>query len=87
MLNFPESLLVMQEKEVDPRLRVIGEKIKKLRLQKGYSSYENFAFDNGLPRVGYGRHEKGSNLTMASLLRIADIHNITLREFFSDIDV
>ncbi len=77
----------MKEKELDSRLFIIGEKIKKLRVQKGYSSYENFAFDNNLPRVGYGRHEKGSNLTLVSLLRIADIHKLSLKEFFEDIPV
>jgi hypothetical protein len=75
----------MDDKKLDPRLTAIGEKIKRLRLAKGYRSYETFAFDHSLPRVGYGRHEKGSNLTMASLLRLLDIHGITLQEFFSDL--
>jgi hypothetical protein len=55
-------------------------------MAKGYSSYENFAFDHGLSRVSYGRHEKGSNITLASLLRILDIHKVTLQEFFADLD-
>ena len=76
----------MEKEQQDPRLRAVGEKIKRLRVERGYSSYENFAFDHGLPRVGYGRHEKGANLTMASLLRILDIHGVTLREFFSDLE-
>jgi hypothetical protein len=39
----------------DPRLKQIAQKLKQLRLDKGYSSYEAFAFDHELPRVGYGR--------------------------------
>ncbi|MCC9139051.1 hypothetical protein ACFSKU_02195 [Pontibacter silvestris] len=31
-------------------------------------------------------HEKGANLTMASLLRILDIHRVTLREFIEGLD-
>ncbi|MCJ8166009.1 helix-turn-helix domain-containing protein [Pontibacter sp. E15-1] len=77
----------MERDSTDLRLRAIGERIRQLRVERGYSSYENFAFDNGLPRVGYGRHEKGANLTMASLLRILDIHGVTLREFFSGLDI
>jgi hypothetical protein len=69
----------------DPRLRQIAHKLKRLRLAKGYSSYESFAFDHELPRVGYGRHEQGSNLTMTSLLRLLDIHQLSLAEFFADL--
>lgn len=70
---------------LDPRLVQIAHKLKRLRLAKGYSSYEAFAFDHDLPRVGYGRHEQGSNLTMTSLLRLLDIHQLSLAEFFIDL--
>lgn len=76
----------MEKDTLDPRLRAIGERIRQLRMERGYSSYETFAFDHGLPRVGYGRHEKGANLTMSSLLRILDIHGLTLQEFFAGLD-
>ena len=68
----------------DPRLKQIAQKLKQLRLAKGYSSYEAFAFDHELPRVGYGRHEQGSNLTLKSLLRLLDIHQVSLADFFAD---
>ena len=68
----------------DPRLKQIAQKLKQLRLDKGYSSYEAFAFDHELPRVGYGRHEQGSNLTLKSLLRLLDIHEVSLADFFAD---
>jgi hypothetical protein len=69
----------------DPRLKQIARKLKQLRLAKGYSSYEAFAFDHELPRVGYGRHEQGVNLTMKSLLRLLDIHQVSLADFFADL--
>ena len=68
----------------DPRLKQIAQKLKQLRLDKGYSSYEAFAFDHELPRVWYGRHEQGSNLTLKSLLRLLDIHQVSLADFFAD---
>ncbi len=68
----------------DPRLKQIAQKLKQLRLAKGYSSYEAFAFDHDLPRVGYGRHEQGSNLTLKSLLRLLDIHQVSLADFFAE---
>ena len=68
----------------DPRLKQIAQKLKQLRLDKGYSSYEAFAFDHELPRVGYGRHEQCTNLTLKSLLRLLDIHQVSLADFFAD---
>ncbi len=75
------------ENILDPRLEQIGLRIKELRLNKGYSSAEIFAYEHGLNRVSYWRMEKGCNITLTSLLRILDIHNITLQEFFSDFDM
>ncbi|MBQ4821514.1 helix-turn-helix transcriptional regulator [Aquimarina sp. MMG016] len=64
------------------RLSIIGERIRELRLKAGYTSYETFAVDNGLPRKNYWRIEKGQNFTIETLLRILDIHNISLEDFF-----
>jgi hypothetical protein len=66
-------------------LKQITQELKQLRVATGYSSYEAFAFDHELPRVGYGRHEQGSNLTLRSLLRLSDIHQMRLAEFFADL--
>ena len=63
---------------------LIGNRIKDLRKSKGYTSAEIFAYDNNLSRVSYWRMEHGYNITMQSLLKILDIHNISLVEFFSD---
>lgn len=76
----------MKEKEeVDPRIKAIAEKLKQLRKEKGYKSYETFAWDNDINRVQYHRMEKGENFTMKSLLKILDVHKLTLGEFFEDI--
>lgn len=69
------------------RIREIAEKIRKLRIQKGYSNYEHFAIDHDLPTVQYWRIESAkTNPTIQSILKILDIHGITLKEFFSDIE-
>lgn len=72
--------------EVDNRIIKIANKIKELRIQKGYSSHESFAWDNNLNRVSYWRIEKGSNITLKTLFSILDIHKISLIDFFKDID-
>ncbi|MEJ0055961.1 MAG: helix-turn-helix transcriptional regulator [Bacteroidota bacterium] len=74
----------MKEKEAfEDTLERIGRKLTNLRLKKGYTSHENFAYDYKIPRVQYWRIEKGkTNLTMKSLLRLLDIHKMTIEEFF-----
>jgi transcriptional regulator with XRE-family HTH domain len=69
----------------EKRLIKIGERLRELRKKAGYKSYENFAFDNEINRVQYGRMEKGTNMTLVSLLRVLDIHKITFEEFFKGI--
>lgn len=65
----------------DKRTEKIGAKLKELRKKK-HSSYENFAFDNDIPRVQYGRMENGVNFRIQTLMRVLDAHKITLEEFF-----
>ena len=74
----------MKEKEAfDATLRKIGVKLKDLRVKRGYTSHEDFAYDNDIPRVQYWRIEKGNaNLTMKSLARLLAIHKMTIEEFF-----
>ena len=66
----------------EKRIKLIGDKLRKLRTDAGYTSYENFAFDNEIPRVQYGRLEKGVNFRIATLMRVLEVHDITLEKFF-----
>lgn len=79
---------ISMEKSVksEKRIKKIASKLKKMRIEKGYTSYENFAWDNDLPRVQYWRMEKGNNFTINTLFKILDIHKISLEEFFKDIE-
>lgn len=74
--------LYMYQEQV---LKRIGIKLKRLRIQAGYNSYETFAWDNNLNRMQYWRMEKGSyNITVRSLVKVLEIHKITIEEFFSE---
>jgi len=70
---------------VDKRIQKIADKLKKLRVEAGYTSAETFAFEKDINRVQYWRMEKGSNFTMNSLIKILDVHKLTLEEFFKGI--
>ncbi|WP_025742863.1 hypothetical protein [Aquimarina pacifica] len=64
------------------RFQEVGNRIKELRIQAGYTSYETFAFEHNLGRKSYWEWEKGSNYKFETIIRIIDIHNITLEDFF-----
>jgi transcriptional regulator with XRE-family HTH domain len=64
------------------QLNDVGNKLRKLRIAKGYTNYENFAYDNGLNRANYGRYEKGANLRLSTLISILECHELTVEEFF-----
>jgi hypothetical protein len=59
-----------------------------LRKEKGYTSYESFAFDHEFPRAQYWRVETGRhNLTLRTLTKLLIIHNLTLEEFLQRVIV
>lgn len=65
-------------------LQEIGQRLKKLREEAGYTSYENFAIQHDLSRMQYWRMENGKvNITIKSLVTVLDIHRISIEDFFS----
>lgn len=76
--------MLMKEKSepLDPRILQICERLKSIRIERGFPSYENFAYENDLGRMSVWRVEQGSNLTIKTLLKYLDIHQMTLEEFF-----
>lgn len=74
-----------KQKESDTLLKSVGNKLKELRFQKGFTSYEDFALSNDLDRKQYWRMESGANITIKSLYRLTQIHDITIEQFFKGI--
>ena len=74
------------KKILDSRIMRVADKLERLRIEKGFTSYENFAIEYGISRMQYWRMEKGTNFTFESLLKILDAHKMTLNEFFEDIE-
>lgn len=67
-----------------PELLKLGNRIRSLRIQRGYSSYEYFAYEHGISRAQFGRYENGEDLRYSSLLRVIHAFNMTPKEFFSE---
>lgn len=70
--------------DTDEYLKRLGARIKKLRIEQGYSNYETFAYEHDISRAQFGRYENGQDLRMSSLLKITNAFGITLQEFFSE---
>ncbi|MCK8479065.1 helix-turn-helix domain-containing protein [Psychroserpens algicola] len=73
-----------EKNKLDPRITDIAKRLERIRKEKGYTSYENFAIEHNISRMQYWRMEKGTNFTFESLLKILDAHKISLKEFFKD---
>lgn len=71
------------KKEIKPEVELLALRIKELRVKKGYTNYEFFAYDNGIPRAQYGRYEKGEDLRFSSLIKVLKALEISPKEFFS----
>lgn len=73
------------EEKILLRLETVAKKIKQLRKDKGYTSFQSFAFEYELNRVQYWRIESGKNITLKTLIKVLDIHKISLEDFFKDL--
>lgn len=71
------------ELDINQQLVKLGARIKQLRIAKGYTSYEQFAFDNDISRAQVGRYEKGNDIQFSTLVRVCNGLGVTLEEFFS----
>jgi transcriptional regulator with XRE-family HTH domain len=73
----------MIKEENQDRFKAVGDRIKELRVKAGYSSHEQFAYDNSLQAKQVWRLESGKfDIKLSTLLRLLNIHGITLEEFF-----
>lgn len=66
-------------------IQQIGAKLKEIRIDKGFTSYEAFANEHELSRAMYGRYEKGQDMRISTLIKILKAMDLTLEEFFKHI--
>jgi len=70
----------------DAFLQKLSKRIKKLRKEKGFKSYELFAYDIEISRAGMSKYEAGTfdDIRMRTLLKIIDGLEMSPAEFFSE---
>ncbi|MBS1640863.1 MAG: helix-turn-helix transcriptional regulator [Bacteroidetes bacterium] len=69
--------------DADDQLVKLAVRIKALRMERGYTSYEYFAYDHDISRAQYGRYEKGQDIRFSSLIKLINAFDISIEEFFS----
>ncbi len=65
-------------------LKKLGKRVKKIRIAKGYTSYEYFAYEHNISRAQFGRYGRGEDLRFSTLVKIIQAFNMSLEEFFSE---
>lgn len=63
-------------------LKRIGARIKELRKEKGYTSYETFANEHDVHRVQWGRYEQGLDMYCSTLIKVMKLLNVSPEKFF-----
>ena len=73
------------ESDFDVFLQKTGARMRELRIQKGFSNYEHFAYEHNIGRSQYGKYEQGKDdLRLSSLYKIILSLDLTFEEFFSE---
>ena len=72
------------KKQPSEDLQKLGKRIRELRINKGYTNYENFGFEHNIPRAQFGRYEQGHDLRYSSLLKVVRAFGMTMEEFFGE---
>lgn len=73
-----------EEKDIALQVAKVGERFKQLRIEQGFTSYENFAIDKEISRMQYWRIENGTNITLNSFFKTLQLLNTTPEDFFKD---
>ena len=70
----------------DTFLQKLSKRIKTVRKQSGFNSYELFSYDIEISRTGMAKYESGNfdDIRMRTLLKIIDGLGMTPKEFFSE---
>jgi len=63
-----------------------AKRIKDIRIERGYSNAEDFAYENDFSRSQYGKyeHELGTDMRLSTIVKITKALNISIQEFFSE---
>lgn len=62
----------------------LAEQIRKSRIEKGFTNYEDFAYEADISRSQYFIYEKGNDMRISTLIKIINGLGMTFEEFVSE---
>jgi hypothetical protein len=71
--------------DYDQFFKLVGQKIRRLRIEKGFPAYDGFAFTHEIPRHNLLRAEQGKPITGLTLIKILNALEVSPEEFFKGI--
>lgn len=81
----------MDAKKITPKKKkpskyceLLGQRVRHLRIEKGFTSVERFAYTKNLDRTQMGRLERGANVQFDTLVPVILALGITLEDFFKE---
>lgn len=76
--------LTITQKQKPKEVLLLGKRIKQLRIDKGYTSQETFAYDNDYTLSYYSRVERGEDIRFTSLIKVCKALGVDLETLFSE---
>ncbi len=73
-----------KDQNIEKKISQLGNRIKELRLSKGYTNAEKFAYEHEISRSQYAQYESGKDLRFSSLIKLTEAFGISLEEFFAE---
>jgi transcriptional regulator with XRE-family HTH domain len=70
--------------DAQDQLKKLGNRLRQLRLKKGFTNMDIFAYEHGFSRAQYGRYETGKDLQFTTLIRLINCFEMDLDDFFSE---
>lgn len=64
----------------------LGKRIKDLRIGAGYKNADFFAYDHGIGRSQYSEYERGKDMRLSTLRKLATAHGITVAELLKGLE-
>jgi transcriptional regulator with XRE-family HTH domain len=71
-------------KRTNPDIKKLAVRIKSLRVSKGYTNADFFAYENNISRALYSRWERGEDMRFSSLMKVIKAFEMTPEEFFRE---
>ena len=83
----PKKRTKKLDPETEQLIKKIGDRMKELRKERGYSSYEKFAVLNDIGSAQYNKYERGTeDLRISSLYKVIKAYGISFEDFFKGLE-